>query len=111
MKKSVLFLLIIIIMVSNPIWSAQKYSAFEAVNLIEKEYQEKQLTLDLKCLFLIYALRNNPDLPSRFKISKPEELECGTPLIIEVKSYWNKLSVKTKEKINRLLQRPSNAFI
>ncbi len=80
MKKSLLFLLLIIVMMNSPIWSVQKYSAFEAVSRIEKAYRENQLTLDQKCLYWIYALRQSPDLPARFRISKPEELECGNQL-------------------------------
>jgi len=110
MKKVVLFLILLIIFLNVPLLSAQRYSVFEAVNLIEKEYRENKLSLDQKCLYLISALRIQEDLPQRFKIFKPEELECGTPLIIEVKKNWNKLSIKTKEKINQLLARPTKAF-
>jgi hypothetical protein len=109
-KKTLFILFILVAFLSVPLLSAQRYSLFEAVNLIEKEYQERKLSLDQKCLFLIYALRNQENLPQRFKIFKEEELECGTPLIIEVKRDWDKLSLETKEKINQLLARPEKPF-
>jgi hypothetical protein len=111
MFKKVFFLVFVLVTFLNvSLLSAQRYSAFEAVNLIEKEYQENKLSLDQKCLYLIYALKNNENLPQRFKIFKEEELRCGTPLIIEVKRDWDKLSLETKEKINQLLARPSKPF-
>jgi len=111
MKRVFFFILVLVAFLYVPLLSAQRYSLFEAVNLIEKEYQERKLSLDQKCLYLIYALRNQENLPQRFKIFKEEELECGTPLIIEVKRDWDKLSLETKEKINQLLARPPKPFI
>jgi hypothetical protein len=110
MKKSFFFLFVLVTFLNVPLLSAQRYSVFEAVNLIEKEYQERKLSLDQKCLYLIYALRHQENLPQRFKIFKEEELECGTPLIIEVKRDWDKLSKETKAEINQLLARPAKAF-
>jgi hypothetical protein len=110
MKRIFLFLFISIVFLNVPLLSAQKYSAFEAVNLIEKEYQKNKLSLDQKCLYLIYALKNHENLPQRFKVFKEEELECGTPLIIEMKRNWDKLLPETKEEINRLLARPVKPF-
>jgi hypothetical protein len=109
-KKTLFILFILVTFLSVPLLSAQRYSLLEAVNLIEKEYQERKLSLDQKCLYLIYALRNQENLPLRFKIFKAEEPECGTPLIIEVKRDWGKLSLETKEKINQLLARPVKPF-
>lgn len=111
MFKKVLFICFILVtLLSVPLLSAQRYSLFEAVNLIEREYQDNKLSLDQKCLYLIYALRNQENLPQRFKIFKEEELRCGTPLIIEVKRNWDKLSLETKERINQLLARPVKPF-
>ena len=73
MKKVFFFILVLVAFLYVPLLSAQRYSLFEAVNLIEKEYQERKLSLDQKCLYLIYALRNQENLPQRFKIFKEEE--------------------------------------
>jgi hypothetical protein len=110
MKKAFFFVLVLVAFLNIPVLSAQRYSLFEAVNLIEKEYQENKLSLDQRCLYLIYGLRNYDNLPQRFKIFKEEELKCGTPLIIEVKRNWDKLSQETKEEINQLLMRPPKPF-
>jgi hypothetical protein len=109
MKKTSLLFLVLVIFLRISLFAFQNYSAFEAVNLIEKEYQDRKISLDQRCLFLIQSLRQKENLPERFKVFKAEELECGTPLIIEVQRNWDKLSSETKEQINSLLQRlPKN---
>lgn len=105
------FALVFVTFMNIPLLPAQKYSLSEAVNLIEKEYRENKLSLDQKCLYLIYTLRDPENLPQRFKIFKEEEGECGTPLIIEVKRNWNQLSLKTQTRINQLLTRPPKPFV
>jgi hypothetical protein len=90
--------------------SAQRYSVFEAANLIEQEYQDGRLSLDQKCLYLALTLRNKAELPDRFKILKEEDLKCGTPLVLEVKGNWDRLSFETKQQISRLLDRPPKTF-
>jgi hypothetical protein len=110
MKKICVFLLGLVISLNASLVSAPRYSAFEAVSLIEKEYQEKRLSLDQKCLYLIYALRNHQDLPQRFKVLKEEELKCGTPLVMEVRRNWDKLSMEVRETIDQLLDRPEKPF-
>ena len=107
MKKVLLFLFVILFSLNLSALWANSYSVYEAVNLIEKEYDVGNISLDQKCLYLIYALRNHKELPPRFRVSKEEELRCGTPLILEVKRNWNSLSLEIREKINQLLARPS----
>lgn len=111
MRTKVLIIFVLVAFLNVPPLPAQRCSVFEAVNLIEKEYQENNLSLDQKCLYLIYALRNQGKLPQGSKILKQEELECGTPLVIEVKRNWNKLSLETKEKMSQLLERPEKPFV
>ena len=110
MKKAFMLALGSVIFLSVPLLAAPRYSVFEASGLIEKEYREKRLSLDQKCLYLIYALRNHENLPDRFKVLKEEELKCGTPLVIEVKRNWDKLSLETRQAISQLLERPEKPF-
>jgi len=111
MHKKILIIFVLATFLAVPLLAAQRYSVFEAVNLIEKEYQENKLSLDQKCLYLVYAVRNHENLPQRFKIFKDEELTCGTPLILEVKRNWDKLSSGTQETISQLLARPDKPFV
>ena len=107
MKSRVIISVVILICLNLTASWGGSYSTYEAVNLIEKEYIENKLSLDQKCLYTIYALKNQEELPQRFKVIKEEELKCGTPLILEVKSNWNNLSQETRDKINQLLARPT----
>jgi len=110
-NKKILIIFVLVTLLYVPLSASPRYSLFEAANLIKREYQENKLTLDQKCLYLIYALRNHQNLPQRFKILKEEEWKCGTPIVIEVKKNWDNLSLETKEEINQLLARPDKPFI
>ncbi len=111
MHRKIVIILILLAFTSVPLLSAQRYSLFEAVNSIEEEYQENRLSLDQKCLYLIYAVRNHENLPQRFQIFKDHDLMCGTPLILEVKRNWDRLSSETQETISQLLARPDKPFV
>ena len=110
MRKATFFLFALAILSAAPLLAAERYSLFEAAKLIKKEYQQGKLSLDQKCLYLAYALRSGANLPDRFKISEEEKLECGTPLIMEIKRNWDHLFIETQEEIDRLLDRPIKPF-
>ena len=54
MKRVFLCLLALVIVLNISALSAQRYSPSEAARLIDKEYQESKLSLDQKCLYLIW---------------------------------------------------------
>ncbi len=110
MKNAMVPFLVAMALTTIPLSAAERYSLFEAANLIELEYQENKLSLDQKCLYLAFALRNKAELPDRFKVLGEEESECGTPLVLEIRKSWDRLSPETKQEIDRLLERPEKPF-
>ncbi|NIM96744.1 MAG: hypothetical protein GTO24_01275, partial [candidate division Zixibacteria bacterium] len=63
MKNAMVPFLVAMALTTIPLSAAERYSLFEAANLIELEYQENKLSLDQKCLYLAFALRNKAELP------------------------------------------------
>jgi hypothetical protein len=110
MKNAIVLFLAAMVLTTIPLSAAERYSLFEAANLIELEYQENKLSLDEKCLYLAYALRNKAELPDRFKAFEEGELKCGTPVVIEIQRNWDLLSTETQKEIDRLLERPEKPF-
>jgi hypothetical protein len=110
MKTAMVLLVAAMVLATIPVSAAERYSLFEAVDLIELEYQKGKLSLDEKCLYLAYALRDKAELPDRFKVFREDELKCGTPLVIEIKRNWEFLSAETQKQIDLLLDRPEKPF-
>jgi len=110
MKKIVLLCVLLVLSWRVSAFAVERYSLFHAAGLIEREYQEGRLDLDHKCLYLARALRGKADLPERFKAFTDEEYKCGTPLVMEIRRNWSRLSPGTQQEIDRILERPPKPF-
>lgn len=83
----------------------------DLLSLIELDYREGIISLDEKFLNQVYAIKNNPQLSSRYQ-SRSEELQGHdlrrpTMVFKEIIVAWDQLENKTQNSLKALVGRPS----
>jgi len=115
MKRLLIFLglfsfLLTVTTSAEQLVSLGSYSVEKALEGIEKDFEIGKISFDQKALYQIYAIFLKDELPDEYQITGPKDFVCGTPIILEVKRNWEKLSLQTQAKISLILARPTRQY-
>ena len=75
-----------------------------SVDLIEQDYQDKELDYETSLLYKAYAIYQHPDLPKKYRSN--EMTRRGTSIFMEIKRNWDKLSPETRKKLEPFFKNP-----
>ena len=73
-----------------------------SVELIKAAYERDEISYDEQMLYLVYSVFEPELLPLEYQSAVPHK--DATPIILEVKRNWDRLSPDTRDKISAYIQ-------
>jgi hypothetical protein len=93
--------------------TTQSEEPISAIGKIQADYKAQKITIDEYILYKAWAVFKPEKLSgTKYAVSKEEAnfRRCGTPIILEIKENWNKLSPETQGTLRcNILLRPDDA--
>lgn len=105
MKTILSFLFCLHLFALTILYSQQFVLVHPVVKSIQKDYQEKRITLDEKILYQFFHLFDPSRLPARYHIEENYIAKCGTMIFVDYVNQKEKLDLRTIEIIEAYLQK------
>jgi hypothetical protein len=107
MKRLFVFLILFSLFLSPSLYSANK----STLDLIDQAYRIGEIDYETNLIYRVKTIKHPEQIPQKYRaVGEKIIAKDATPILIEVRQNWEKLSVSAQNEISALLARPGNAY-
>ncbi|KAA3631861.1 MAG: hypothetical protein DWP97_12120, partial [Calditrichaeota bacterium] len=116
MNRRLILLVLLLLAMATHVYAdnVHQFSQNSLLGKIEADFDNAEISLDQKAIYLIQAIKSPEMLPDKYKSLStslnPEELREATLAIIDIRLNWDSYSPATQQTLASALERVAAAF-